>query len=98
MSSFNQKTDDSLSTAAVADSHREMQDETSLLTTIDSIPDVIYPHIFGYVLGDDLWEHDIIFKREEIECIERVNETFKRNYQTYLKTLIDGEIVLSLLN
>jgi len=60
------------------------------LNTMDTIPDEIYQHIFGYLLGDTIKEYLCIWSlwRDSGRNyrLQLVNKTFQRNFRSYLKT------------
>jgi len=53
---------------------------------MDTLPDEIYQHIFGYLLSDDVYG---IFSRSSLDSdyrLQFVNKTFQRNFRNYIKT------------
>ena len=57
-----------------------------LKTNMDTLPDEIYQHIFGYALGDYVNQ---IFHNASWHCgyrLQYVNKTFQRNFRSYIKT------------
>ena len=54
--------------------------ELSAQSNITTLPDEIYQHIFGYILGNDV--KDIFY----FASVKLVNKTFQRIFRSYLKT------------
>ena len=72
--------------------HKTKQNITSIdititsLTTMDTIPEDIYQHIFSYLLEDNVDHIFSGFTTDKSYRLQFVNKTFQRSFQHYLKT------------